>query len=330
MVHERYQIVKLLAMGGFGAIYLAKDGKKGGQEVVIKDMICADPAEFAIRLTFSRREAEILKVLAVCSLVPRIYDYIEEGQSSLIVMEFIRGKDLLKIMEANNNKSFPLNLVIDWGKCICDLLQVMHTCNPPLIWRDIKPDQILLLEDQRSIKMIDFGTARDIGRTAKERAAAKTKVYTEGYAPPEQIIGRPQLRSDLFALAATLYHLVTGKPPESWYTGEELKKQLQDPHSPLPVKDRWFYELLSINLSEDTYDRSFTAAHFKADLERRQITRQVYCPKCHHVNGARTPHCERCKTPLTPLSIYPCMFCGKLNRLGYRACLSCGNRLREA
>ena len=81
------------------------------------------------------------------------------------------------------------------------MLQHMHTQSPPLIHRDLKPDNIMLLEDQRSIKMIDFGTARDLGRTQKEQLAAKTRVYTEGYAPPEQIVGKPEPRSDLFALA---------------------------------------------------------------------------------------------------------------------------------
>ena len=76
--------------------------------------------------------------------------------------------------------------------------------------------------------MIDFGTARDLGRTAKERSAGKTRVYTEGYAPPEQIVGKPEARSDLFALAATLYHLATGKAPEGFYTAKEIETQLAD------------------------------------------------------------------------------------------------------
>ena len=78
--------------------------------------------------------------------------------------------------------------------------------------------------------MIDFGTARDLGRTAKEQhGRPRRKVYTEGYAPPEQIVGKPEPRSDLFALAGTLYHLATGKAPEGFYTAKELETQLGDP-----------------------------------------------------------------------------------------------------
>src|SRR5213079_1182678 len=174
--------------------------------------------------------------------------------------------------------------VVDWAKQVCEVLAHMHTQSPPLIHRDLKPDNIMLLEDQRSIKMIDFGTARDLGRTVKERMAGKTRVYTEGYAPPEQIVGKPEARSDLFALAATLYHLATGKAPEGFYTAKELEQQLADPSSPLPASYRWFYELIKINLNEDVNDRYFSAKEFKADLERQRVTKEISCPKCRTVN----------------------------------------------
>src|SRR5438132_8519222 len=105
----------------------------------------------------------------------------------------------------------------------------MHNYSPDLVHRDLKPNNIMLLEDKSEIKLIDFGTARDMGRTQRTRMATKTRVYTEGYAPPEQIIGKPEPRSDLFALAGTLYHLATGIPPEGFYTARELENQLAMP-----------------------------------------------------------------------------------------------------
>src|SRR5262249_54313792 len=185
----------LLAIGGFGAVYLAADTKQGNREVAIKDMICADPGEFAIRLNFFRREAEILRALQSLPVVPRVYDFVHQGQTAHLIMEYIRGQDLLKIMEGNGNKPFPMDRVVEWGKSVCDVLTHMHTQTPPVVHRDLKPDNLMLLDDQRAIKMIDFGTARDIGRSQKERLAQKTKVFTEGYAPPEQIIGKPEARS---------------------------------------------------------------------------------------------------------------------------------------
>jgi predicted Ser/Thr protein kinase len=323
----RYRLDKLLKMGGFGAVYMATDTKHGNRPVAIKDMIGNDPEEFAIRLNFFRREAEILRSLDGVPIVPRVYDFIHHGQTAHLVMEFIRGKDMLDLMEHNGSKPFPLPLVIEWGKSICDVLSTMHNQSPPVIHRDLKPDNIMLLEDQRSIKMIDFGTARDLGRTVKERMAGKTRVYTEGYAPPEQIVGKPEARSDLFALAATMYHLATGKAPEGFYTAKELEGQLADPNAPLPAQFRWFYELLKINMSEDINERYFSAREIKADLERQRVTKEVTCPKCKVTNKVRTPYCAKCAEPLTDPTA-PCAMCGKYNRMGSRCCIHCGNRLR--
>lgn len=326
LLHGRYRLDKLLKMGGFGAVYKGIDTKTN-KEVAVKDMIGNDPQEFAIRLNFFRREAEILRALDAVPIVPKCFDFIHQGQAAHLVMEFIKGKDLEDIFKDNGNKPFPIPLVIDWAKSICDVLHIMHTQSPPVIHRDLKPENIMLLDDQKSIKMIDFGTARDLGRTAKERAAGKTRVYTEGYGPPEQIIGKPESRSDLFALSATLYRLVTGKEPEGSYTAKELETQLGDPHSPLQPAYRWFYELIRINLSEDVNDRYFTAREIKRDLDAQKVTKEVTCTKCQTLNKVRTPFCTKCAEPLTdPAS--PCTMCGKYNRLGSRFCIYCGNRLR--
>jgi predicted Ser/Thr protein kinase len=326
VLHNRYKIEKLLAMGGFGAVYLAVDTKASNRPVAIKDMICGDPQEFAIRLNFFRREAEILRSLEVIPIVPRVYDLIEQGQTAHLILEFIRGRDLLKLMEENNNRPFPLDMVVEWSKSICDVLTHMHTQTPPLVHRDLKPDNVMLLEDKRSIKMIDFGTARDLGRTQKEKMAAKTRVYTEGYAPPEQIVGKPEPRSDLFALAGTMYHLATGKAPEGFYTAKEIEGQLAAPNG-LPSNERWFYELIKINLAEDVNERYFSAKDIKKDLEKRRVTTEVSCPKCQTVNKVREPYCSKCAEALTDPTP-PCYHCGKNNRMGSRCCIHCGNRLR--
>jgi serine/threonine protein kinase len=327
ILHGRYRIEKLLAIGGFAAVYLATDLKVGNRPVAVKDMICTDPQEFAIRLNFFQREAEILKALASLPVVPRVYDFIHKGQSAQLVLEYIRGQDLLKILETNNNKPFPISQVIEWGKSMCDVLAHMHSLSPPVVHRDVKPDNIMLQEDQRTIKMIDFGTARDTGRSQKTKLAAKTRVYTEGYAPPEQILGKPEARSDLFALAGTLYHLATGKAPEGFYTARELEKQLADSNGPIPAEQRWFFELIKINLAEDVNDRYFSCAEVKTDLARRQVTKEVPCPKCQAVNPVRQPYCNKCAASLTE-ALPPCGHCGKSNRMGSRFCIHCGHRFR--
>lgn len=325
VLHGRYRIERQLAVGGFGAVYLAADLKAGNRAVAIKDMICADAQEFDIRLTFFRREAEILRNLKALPIVPRVYDFVQQGQTAHLILEYIRGRNLIQVMEANGNLPFPVAQVVEWGKSICDVLTHMHGQTPPLVHRDLKPDNIMLLEDDHQIKLIDFGTARDVGRTRHTRMAAKTRVFTEGYAPPEQIVGKPEPRSDLFALAGTLYHLATGQPPEGVATAKELEARLADPTDLLLTEHRWFFELIRINLAEEVSDRYFSAREFRADLERQQITEEIACPRCGTTNPVREPYCSRCAEPLTD-SAPPCSHCGKQSRMGSRWCIYCGHR----
>ena len=291
-------------------------------------MICADPQEFAIRLNFFRREAEILRSLEVVPIVPRVYDLIEQGQSAHLVMEFIRGKDLLKIMEANDNKPFP----IDAGHRVgqehlrrADAhAHAVAAAGPPRS----EARQHHAAGGSKTIKMIDFGTARDLGRTPKEKMAAKTRVYTEGYAPPEQIVGKPEPRSDLFALAGT--HVSPGhrQGARRLLHGQGDRDAAGRPDGTVPAEQRWFFELIKINLAEDVNDRYFSAREIKADLEKQQVTHGSGLPEV----PARPTRCasrtaRKCAEPLTDPTP-PCYHCGKNNRMGSRCCIHCGNRLR--
>jgi predicted Ser/Thr protein kinase/phage FluMu protein Com len=326
MLHGRYRVERLLAIGGFGGVYLAQD-MTAQRPVAIKDMLAADAEEFQTRLNFFRREADILRLLEHSPIVPKVYDFIEDGQSAHLIMEFIPGRDLLKVLENQGSRPFPADLVIHWGQQICDVLTLLHSQQQPIIHRDLKPDNIMLLDDGKSIRLIDFGSARELGRTLRSRAAAKTRVYTEGYAPPEQVIGKPELRSDLFALAGTLYQLLTGKAPEGHYTALELRDLLAAQPSTLPAEQRWLYELIAMNLAEDANDRYFSAREIKGDLQRHSLTHSTACPVCRHVNKVREPYCSQCAAPLTDL-MPGCMNCGKVHRLGSRFCTQCGVRLR--
>src|SRR5204862_53408 len=164
-----------------------------------------------------------------------------------LMLEFIPGNNLLALLDQPGAQPFPVAKAALWGVKLCDALTQMHRMTPPIIHRDLKPENVMLLPDGETIRLIDFGTARELGRGPKERGVAKTKVYTEGYAPPEQIIGKAEPRSDLFALAGTLYHLATGHAPEGFFTGRDLARNLAN----YPPPERWFWELIAVNLAED-------------------------------------------------------------------------------
>jgi hypothetical protein len=326
MLNGRYRVVRLLAIGGFGAVYLGED-VRDRRPVAIKDMICEQAEERGIRLNFFRREAQILKALAASPIVPRFHDYLEADAAAHLVMEYIPGQDLLKVLEKRNQQPFPLDRVVAWGVQVCDVLALLHAQNPPVLHRDLKPDNLMLLDDGTTLKMIDFGTARDMGRGTKTRLASKTRVFTEGYAPPEQIVGRPEVRSDLFALAGTLYHLATGKAPEGHFTALELKERLARTDGGIPPADRWFYELLRINLSEDPNDRYHSAREIQQDLRHRRLTTETLCPRCRQPNPVREPFCKACAQALSAPGP-ACTACGHQGPMGCRFCTQCGKRLR--
>jgi formylglycine-generating enzyme required for sulfatase activity/serine/threonine protein kinase len=272
----RYRLAKHLKTGGFGAIYLARDTSAPDQVVVVKEMIVPDPAEFQTRLNFFLREAEILRLLNEKRLttIPRFHELFQDEQqrTAHLVMELIPGQNLLEVLEGNNNRPFPFDLVVEWGKTLCDVLAAMHDQDPPLVHRDVKPDNVMLLPDGRSIKVIDFGTARDV-----RDPAAKTRVFSQDYAAPEQVGGHPEPRSDLFALAATLFHLATGRTPRGAQTADDVAQLLKDPSSALP---RWFLELLAANLAAPVNSRHPSARAFKEDLELQRMRRRTGLAKC--------------------------------------------------
>lgn len=321
MIAGKYRIEKPIATGGFGVVYKATIVATG-EQVAVKEMIATDAKEFKIRRTFFRREAEILGALQHISIVPRLFDFIEDGSAAYLIIEFIPGSNLLDCLQEPGARPFPVKQVAAWGAKICEALGHMHRMNPPLIHRDLKPDNVMLQPDGQTIRLIDFGTAREMGKGTRERMVAKTKVFTEGYAPQEQVAGKPEPRSDLFALAGTLYHLATGQAPDGFLTGQDLAKKIDT----YPEADRWFWEILAINLSQEVCDRYMTARDLKGDLERESITAEIHCAQCGNATPAREPYCRGCSAPIAPPGP-PCHKCERPSLLGSRFCITCGARL---
>src|SRR5262249_38880426 len=131
MILGHYKVDKLLKMGGFGAVYRAVDTKNGNREAAIKDIIRSHPPEVATHPNLLRREAELLKMLDKVPIVPKVYDYAEEGQRAHLVMEFIRGKDRLDLREQNKKNPSPIDVCTQWGTSICDVLPHIHNQQPP-------------------------------------------------------------------------------------------------------------------------------------------------------------------------------------------------------
>jgi tRNA A-37 threonylcarbamoyl transferase component Bud32 len=217
MLHEpgavlngRYEIEASIGQGGMGAVYRAHD-RVTGQKVAVKHLRTDAGAGFDTQEMRSRFEGEwqLLRTLNH-PRIPRMLDAFREGESGYYVMEFIQGKSLdqeLKVFKSSGRR-FPEELLLQYALQILDVLDYLHCLPRPLLHRDIKPQNIIVRDEDKELFLVDFGLAREGGSSNTH-----TLVGTLGYAPLEQVKGHPEPRSDLYALGATLWHMLVGEQP---------------------------------------------------------------------------------------------------------------------
>ncbi|HVG34977.1 MAG TPA: serine/threonine-protein kinase [Pyrinomonadaceae bacterium] len=227
LLQNRYQILRPIGKGGMGAVYLAKD-ERLGNTIALKETFFEDEP---LRKAFER-EARLLASLRHPAL-PRVIDHFTEESGQFLVMEFIPGDDLEQMFKERGGP-FPLSDVLRWADQLLDALDYLHTQQPPIIHRDIKP-QNLKLAARDQIILLDFGLAKG-NAAGMSQASATGSIfgYTPTYAPLEQVHGAgTDPRSDLYSLAATLYHLLTGtEPPDALARASVVIGGLADPLRP--------------------------------------------------------------------------------------------------
>ena len=213
LLHERYEVLKKVGTGGFGAVYKARDTQKANRLVAIKSIeLDTLSASQAIEATDTfNRELNLLSSLDHPHL-PTIHEHFIDATHWYLVMDFIDGEPLDEYLQQCPEPRLPLYEVIDIGLQLCDVLRYLHYLQPPVIFRDVKPANILRTPGGR-IYLIDFGIAR---RFKHGQAKDTTPLGSPGFAAPEQY-GRGQTtpRADLYGLGATLYFLLTGHDPAS-------------------------------------------------------------------------------------------------------------------
>ena len=206
VIDGKYEILRKIGQGGMSVVYLAMDTHLNKQWAVKEIRKKGNGKDDVVIVNSLLAEANMMKKLDHPSL-PRIVDIIDNGETIFVVMDYIEGESLDKILLEYGPQ--PEELVIGWAKQLCDVLSYLHSQKPPIIYRDMKPANIML-KPEGNIKIIDFGIAREY----KEQSLADTTVLgTKGYAPPEQYSGQTDARSDIFALGMTMHHLLTGIDP---------------------------------------------------------------------------------------------------------------------
>ncbi len=210
VLQGRYKITRLLGGGGMGMVYLATDQRLANRPCAIKEMVdhFIDQAQRIEANEYFAREADTLAQLKH-QAIPAITDRFELANRHYLVMEYVEGRNLEEEL-AVRGEPLPEGLVIDIARQLCDVLAYLHGLVPPIIYRDMKPSNVMLNSNGRVV-LVDFGIARLF------KAARKgTMIGTLGFAPPEQYQGLVDPRSDIYSLGATLHYVLTGRDPEKF------------------------------------------------------------------------------------------------------------------
>lgn len=207
VIDGKYKILNIVGKGGMSVVYLAMN-ERANKQWAIKEVRKDGVQDFEVVKQNLIVETELLKKLRHPHL-PSIIDVIDNDDTFLIVMDYIEGNPLSKALEVSGPQS--QEDVIEWAKQLCDVLGYLHSRKPPIIYRDMKPSNVMLKPDG-NVMLIDFGTAREFKSTSVEDTKC---LGTQGYAAPEQFGGHGQTdaRTDIYCLGATMYHLVTGHNP---------------------------------------------------------------------------------------------------------------------
>jgi len=236
VLRTRYRIVELIGQGGMGAVYLAEDQRLEGRQCALKEIL-PELGSMGETLAQTReqfyREASVLARLDHPNL-PKVSDYFSREGREYLVMDFVPGRDLREILiDARRRGRFLTEkTVLGWARQLCDALEYLHSQDPPVLHRDIKPSNIKLTP-RGQVKLVDFGLVKlllpDDSRTVTVVQGRGTVQYT----PLEQYggdTGHTDARADIYSLAATLYHLLTGKPPA------DAKERFLTPGSLVPPR----------------------------------------------------------------------------------------------
>jgi serine/threonine-protein kinase len=344
VLQHRYRLLKKLASGGFGAVYLAEDQRLHCL-VAVKELIRPSPVTQAL----FRQEAAVLAQIDHPGLV-KVSDFFGEGRSHYLVMDYIAGKDLLELaVEAHDaGRQLPLDQVVRWMLQVCKAVAYLHELEPPIIHRDIKPANIRLDAHQRAI-LVDFGIAKVDPRTTTQSMA---HAISRGFSPPEQYdsAGRTDTRSDIYALGATFYCLLTVTPPP-----DSFKRLTQDYSFILPsrinsqvskVLDTVVLKAMALNRLQRYQNGTEMLLALQSAVGRPVVrppkpqdivaksgrattpsSSRIVCSHCGMVCRANARFCPRCGSELQTSRV--CVHCGALNRPTARFCARCSAKLSD-
>ncbi len=277
---NRYRITGVLGVGGMGSVYQARDLQFPNVEryVAVKEMLnlSQDPELRDMSLRNFEREANLLAALSHPA-IPTIYDYFSVRDRAYLVMEYINGKDFESIL--NTVPDIPIEMIVKWGIDVCDVINYLHQHQPPIIFRDIKPANIMIDQFGR-LRLIDFGIARTFQVGQKG-----TTIGTEGYSAPEQYKGEANPGSDIYGVGATLHHALTRHDPRLEPPFTFADRPIREANADVPA------DLEAVVMRALTFDMSqrFVSAEAMKKALEAVLNRSKGLPVAIGVPGAGAP-----------------------------------------
>ena len=288
-------------------VYQVEEIKSAGRPIrALKELrlLSKDQGSETEALRLFEQEARILSNLAHPNL-PRVSDFFEEGSKSYLVMEFVEGHSLQKYLEMKG--ALPENDVLNWAIQLCHVLDYLHSQAPPIIFRDLKPSNVMLTS-QGVIKLIDFGIARTY-KVGKKRDTMA--MGSENYAALEQWgKGQTDARSDIYSLGATMYHLLSNMPPSPAFL-PSLPLPLRSYNPAISTKTE---DVVKKAMARDSQQRYQSAMEMEAAL--------LDCLTVPSVDAGASPHTIP-QLPTSPPKICPA--CQRSNKSGAKFCIGCGH-----
>lgn len=258
MLENRYEIKRLIKSGGMGAVYEAMDYKFKKIPCAVKEMLelSTDTDNRQYFIDRFMEEAQMLHTLKHPNL-PNVKDYFVSGGRYYLVMEYVKGNDLDTVMRQYGTEGVPEESVIEWGKEILDVLYYLHSQDPPVVYRDLKPGNVMIRSSDNKIMLVDFGIARSIN---PESDTTKTGIGTPAFAPKELLLGKPEIRSDIYCLGSTMHCLLTGIVPV-------IPGDFSPVRSHKPRVSQELDDIVMCALSVNASDRYQNAIHMKNALD---------------------------------------------------------------
>jgi serine/threonine protein kinase len=270
VLRSRYKIVELVGQGGMGAVYRADDLRLEGRQCAVKEVQLEADAGFAAQARDQfQREASVLARLDHPNL-PKVSDYFSEGNRDYLVMDFVAGRNLREVMdEARRQGQFlEEKQVLAWADQLCEALEYLHGQAPPILHRDVKPANIRLTPGG-TLKLVDFGLVKLLAPDDSRTITILQGRGTIQYTPLEQYggdTGHTDIRSDIYSLGATLYHLLTNRPPANVKQRFLQPDSLPSPRSLNPTLSPRVERAILRALEMHPNKRPSSVAEFKAEL----------------------------------------------------------------